>query len=350
MVDGTGSNVSCLVILISVRVFAIRPSTPDPLSFSKSPIKQESNTAFPVKKTDARHGHQLSFEEDSKKRNRLKRFEAESEQHAKSAHPTYLENPEFDPDSFIVIGTSQELSKPYLRLTSAPDPFTVRPQPVLEKSLAWIRSKWSDGAEYGFVCDQLKSIRQDLTVQRIKNSFTSLVYETHARIALEKGDFGEFNQCQTQLKILHEDPELSPFEYRSEFAAYRILYMIKTRNRLDLTKEIAELPDDLRSSAAVKFALELNAATTLGNYVSFFRLYSEAPFMSAYLIDGFCQRQRLTALTSICKAFRPTVPINWLTKTLGFESSKECLEYLNELKVAIIGDEALDTKASSSLF
>ena len=39
----------------------------------------------------------------------------------------------------------------------------------------------------------MRSIRQDLTVQSIKNEFMVEVYETNARIALEFQDIGQYD-------------------------------------------------------------------------------------------------------------------------------------------------------------
>lgn len=198
-----------------------------------------------------------------------------------------------DWDKHTVVGTSTKLEKSYLRLTSAPDPKTVRPLSTLVQTLELLKKKWRTENNYSYICDQFKSMRQDLTVQRIKNEFTVKVYEIHARIALEMGDLGEYNQCQSQLRGLYAYGIKGS---AMEFLAYRILYLLHTKNRRDVNALMAELTEQHKSEVAVAHALQVRAALVTGNYHSFFQLYTDAPNMNAYIMDHFVERERINAL------------------------------------------------------
>jgi len=253
-------------------------------------------------------------------------------------------------DEYTVVGTSTKLEKPYLRLTSAPDPKTVRPLATLRQTLELLKQKWREENNYAYICDQFKSMRQDLTVQRIKNDFTVQVYEIHARIALEKGDLGEYNQCQSQLRGLYA---YGLPGHTHEFLAYRILYLLHTRNQRDVNALMAELTTEDKLQPAVAHALAVRAAMRAGNYHQFFRLYHGAPNMNAYIMDHFVERERIQALTILSRALRPSCALSFIASELGWDSIDEADAFLRAHGAACyvdsgaaLGDTRWDARAA----
>jgi hypothetical protein len=238
--------------------------------------------------------HVKSSEALERRRQRFGHVSPESSPVRSDDAPASAENP-----TGPVVGTCQKLEKNYFRLTSAPKSEEVRPVPVLEEMFALLRKKWKTEHKYSYACDQFKSLRQDLTVQHVKTEFTVRVYEAHARIALEIGDLGEYNQCQTQLRALYK---MGLNGSRDEFTAYRILYFIYTCNRTDMNDVLADLTTAEKRMESVAHALKVRAALASGNYIKFFRLFQDTPYLGAYLLDMIVSRERLAALSTVCKS------------------------------------------------
>jgi len=298
-----------------------------------------------------------------------------------------------------VVGTLQDLEKPYLRLTTYVKPENVRPMSVLIQSLAHIKSKYFQEEDFEWANEQLKSVRQDITVQRLRNKFVLDVYETHARILLEHGDLPEFNQCQTMIRYLTtsgvepEDAGLDPMgmaatdtdndsdrtveplvqseEHSDEFRAYHVIYSLVQNSWEDLSKALIRVREIIRNqdgdgssfmsssssssssslSKSSRHSLQVVKSVIHNDYRAFFRLYEAAPHMSAYLMDFLVKRMREKAYERIIAAYRPTICVEHFRETLCFHDMEETRLFLRQLGAVFVKGEPpiwVDCKASSS--
>jgi SAC3 family protein LENG8/THP3 len=187
---------------LSKRIKVDSPPSTNPLSDSDSDAMHDIEPAPPKKRKKEKKSSIEKFgetvgqtkEEIQRRDLRLQRF---AENASELSTPSRTDTPDYVQDAQIAasitsqddvpfIGRSKALERPYLRLTTAPDPSVVRPPEILKLTLELLKKKWRAEGNYSYICDQFKSIRQDLMVQRVKTPFTVQVYELHARIALEK--------------------------------------------------------------------------------------------------------------------------------------------------------------------
>ena len=262
-------------------------------------------------------------------------------------------------EQYAVIGTCKTLEKRYLRLTAAPDPALVRPEPVLAQWLAKLEKLWAKREkEWKYIEDQMRAIRQDLTVQNLRGPFTTRVYELNARWALESGDLGQFNQCQTQLKQLHATS--SDLNTKAEFLAYRLLYYFFQNLRVDEQIFLNQLisTQELRTHLFIRFAMAVRSAATTNNFSKYFSLAKQARTGNServasntkFLLQAFDARQNVSALIVLSRAVATPIAVTWLQELLDFESPQACSAFLAEHGAVMKSETHLDPKASFPVF
>lgn len=277
--------------------------------------------------------------------------------HLKRGGGSSLSSNTYLPSSGIVVDRSQSLSidpnihvkgtctvieKSYLRLTSAPDPSLIRPPHILKEALSHVKRKWAAEEDYEWACDQLKSIRQDITVQGIKSALTVDTYQTHCRIALEEGDMNEYNQSQTQLQQLRKEGLRINTD---EFMAYKLLYLLSKGEPYEVASALSRLTQPELKGDNTSHALEVIKSYRASDYHTFFSLYTNAPSMSGYLMDFCVNKVRTAAFTTILRAYAPSIALDFIEQELAFPSHQECKAWCKK-QGGVLDGYSLDTKAT----
>jgi len=237
----------------------------------------------------------------------------------------------------------------------------VRPEPVLQRAVEVVRERYESYGEertqeqYIYLWEQMKSVRQDLTVQRIRNGFTVEVYEMHARICLEFDDMVEFNQCIEQLKVLYEEG-LGSKERQREFTSYRLLYNVSMQASNNISDIMLTLTRDDLDDGFIRHALKVREVSALGNYSAFFKLYRAAPGHQSHVMETFADRERLSALRVVCRSYQPSVDVSFVVEQLALDEREADDEgqpdtfFLTDHGAQLSPDGALlDCKASKPL-
>eukprot|EP00002_Diphylleia_rotans_P012531 TRINITY_DN2451_c0_g1_i5.p1 TRINITY_DN2451_c0_g1~~TRINITY_DN2451_c0_g1_i5.p1 ORF type:complete len:214 (+),score=32.10 TRINITY_DN2451_c0_g1_i5:57-698(+) len=102
----------------------------------------------------------------------------------------------------VIVGTNKALWKSYTRLTESPKAEEIRPRSILQHAFEEL-SKCIGEKTYAWISDQLRSMRQDLMVQGIRDDLTVRVYELHLELALQNNDLHSFHTCHAQLEDIY---------------------------------------------------------------------------------------------------------------------------------------------------
>lgn len=154
------------------------------------------------------------------------------------------------------------------------------------------------------------------------------MYETHAKIAIERYDISEFNQCATQLLMLYERG-LGTKSVWLEFAGYCVLYQVLVDNVPALSSAVVRFRRNgiytVGSKSPISHALEVASSVSMNDYVKFYSLYRTASRLARCFMDLMLPNLRLNTLKSLVKSHRPDLLLSHAARCLAFSLDEAML-------------------------
>ncbi|CAJ1439001.1 unnamed protein product [Effrenium voratum] len=255
-------------------------------------------------------------------------------------------------------GRSQDLERPFMRFSEAPRPEEVRPLPVLREAFKKTREKWTKDQDWSYVGEMLRSIRQDLTIQMLRDIFVVEVHEYWAQLALEVGDFKQFDQAAVQLQAYYADPTLEKGATKlNEVLAWRLLYLTvegegiatteflrRNAQRLDFSVPVVKLAWRLRR--AISQRCHTKAMHMLAPPKTEGQMTGEddvPPVLPESLRAELLRRVKLAQLMEVCKAVRENMSRSRL-ESLGLLEDES--DPTIQMPIVYQKDDLVDTKAT----
>lgn len=239
-------------------------------------------------------------------------------------------------------------------ISEQPTPEDVRPPGVLLRTMEYLKRLCDSNAEFlaihDFVRDRTRSLRQDFTLQGVKDDICIRIHEESVRfhILSEQRLFGlnsqrfvskqnmeQLDKCLISLREMYDlrrEKSLPTSPNEPEMQAYYILTQMS--NLKTCVQVFSSFPSDVRHSKPVQFAQRAmkSASPDFGNAATFFNCVREAPYLAACLLHSRFIHIRCHALEVInsvhgTPVVRDSFEIPTLTNMLGFEDDDETINF-----------------------
>uniref|UniRef100_A0A3P9HTB2 Si:zfos-452g4.1 n=2 Tax=Oryzias latipes TaxID=8090 RepID=A0A3P9HTB2_ORYLA len=224
----------------------------------------------------------------------------------------------------------------------ATNPTDLRPPPVLLKTVHYLineiaatpsRHPWTE--VYGFVFDRLRSVKQDMIIQRVSGSECAALLEPIVRFLI----YASYRLCGEPLRLY--DPRINdthlqeylswlldcytadggPNPNQEEFQALGLLYNLDS---MRARQHAMELPQQLRTSSSVMLAMSIGQAFLERNPVRLLRLAGGLSFLQTCALHRHlvaCRRDLLLIYSHGFSSRNCRFPLDRVARLLHLDSA-----------------------------
>jgi hypothetical protein len=258
--------------------------------------------------------------------------------------------------------TSPELAvKRFARTVDDPRPSEFRTRGALARTMAYLRTLLDRtdvrfGLIHKFLWDRYRSVRQDLYIQGIDDGFAIDIFEEIVRFhVLCEHELSGEDQSVTNMEGFNSHLNLEqmnkalisltdmyvkaaaagrPAPNEAEFRVYHLLSLMAQHGKFKGDQQaflstLQTLRPEVKGAPLVQWVLQLRAAYVTGNFVRFFILVQEAPYLPACLAHAYFSAVRARALRTLSETLSPgaarpaIVELSWLRCALMLDSNDE---------------------------
>ena len=228
------------------------------------------------------------------------------------------------------------LEKSYLRLTEIVDSKDVRDIQEIKKAFKFVKKEIDAGKkDHEWAVDQLRTIRQELTVHNIMNHFSLGVYLVSFKYSLLTKNTQQIRETMGQFFIyinsglLDNVDNINNDNESINIISYWIVMAVQDNRSHDLLRLLQIISNQSLYSKQTKQALLFRNWFSIGNYfqvLKFLKDNQDGVFKAIY--DLFEDQIKFKFLQSICKGFGPKIKQTVINKYLLFDCLQELKKFL----------------------